>query len=86
MKLTTHPFMSDTLTLTKEDLKLLADGNTLQASALTIKLEKKPDQVVYPATAGYRDERGFSMTVSTRDQLKLTFDGDTGKLKSAEVL
>jgi len=51
-----------------------------------IKPEPKPDQVVFPATAGYRGENGYAHTVSVKDQLKLTFDGETGKLKSAEVL
>jgi hypothetical protein len=86
MELTTHPFKSDTLTLTKEDLFRIERGEKLQVSALTIQLEKKPDQVVFPATASYRGENGYAMTVSTKEQLKLTFDGETGKLKSAEVL
>jgi len=51
-----------------------------------IKPTPKPDQVVYPHTAQYRLENGYSSAVSTRGQLKLTFDGETGQLKKAEVL
>ena len=51
-----------------------------------IKPAPKPDQVVYPHAAQYQRENGYSSAVSTRGQLKLTFDGETGKLKSAEVL
>jgi hypothetical protein len=51
-----------------------------------IKPEPKPDQVVYPVVAQYRGENGYGRAVSVKDQLKLTFDSETGKLKSAEVL
>ena len=88
MKFKTHPHKSDLLELTQEDLNRISSGQELQVSALVIRLERepKPDQVVYPETANYRGEYGFGMTVSVRGQLKLTFDGETGKLKSAEVL
>ena len=85
MKLTTHPFKNDLLTLTREELMRIADGEEMQASALTIRLERKPDFVVYPHAASYRSETGYQQQVLVKDQLKLTFDGETGKLKSAEV-
>jgi hypothetical protein len=51
-----------------------------------IKPEPRPDQVVYPHAAQYHGENGYGRSVLIKDQLKLTFDGETGKLKSAEVL
>lgn len=86
MELTTHPFKSDTLTLTKEDLFRIERGEKLQVSALTIQLEKKPDQVVFPATASYRGENGYAMTVSTKEQLKLTFEVRQANLNQRRCL
>lgn len=56
-----------------------------------IKPEPKPDFVYYgaldePASGGYTLGSCFTTEHHRRDQLKLTFDGSTGKLKSAEVL
>ena len=51
-----------------------------------VKPMPKKDQVVYPFTATYKDVYGYTNQVLVRDQLKLTFDGETGKIKSAEVL
>jgi len=50
-----------------------------------IKPEPKPDDVFYCHT----DQRGFNhfyQRPSDDDNLKLTFSGETGKLKSAEVI
>ena len=50
-----------------------------------IKPEPKPDVVIY----GYADTNGVwcsSIDRKDRDNIKITFDGDTGKLKAAEVL
>jgi hypothetical protein len=93
MKFKTHPHRSDLLTLTKSDLDKIANGEILQISALVISLEPepKPDMVYYgrldePARGGYTLGSCFTTEQHGRDQLKLTFDGQTGKLKSAEVL
>jgi hypothetical protein len=88
MKFTTHPHKSDTLTLTKQDLFRIERGEELKVSALVIRMEKepKPDRVVYPHNATYRHENGYGRTVLVKDKLKLVFDGETGELKSAEVL
>ncbi len=51
-----------------------------------IKPEPKPDFVVYPHVAQYRAENGYGRAMLVKDKLKLTFDGETGELKSAEVL
>ena len=50
-----------------------------------IKSEPKPDVVMY----GYADTKGIwrvSIYRGDGDNIKATFDGDTGKLKTAEVL
>lgn len=83
MKLKTHPHMSDLLTLTREDLDRIADGEELKISALVIKLEK--DDSVHELCL--TNARGVIDHVSLgRPNIKLTFDGETGELKSAEVL
>lgn len=49
------------------------------------RIKPKPDVVMY----GYAETKGicrFSMYRVDKDNLKLTCDGDTGKLKAAEVL
>lgn len=59
-----------------------------------IKPEPKPDVIRYGCFdkydhSGYLNIRAYSVQQSTilgTEQLKLTFDGETGKLKSAEVL
>lgn len=84
MKFIPHPFKSDLLELNEEDLQSLARGNTLKVSALEIRKEK-PDQVVYPQTATSWDENKKHQWF-IEGKLKLTFDGETGKLKSAEVI
>lgn len=93
MKLTTHPFKSDLLTITAEELKRLAKGEELSVSALVIRLEEepKPDFVYYgqldePARGGYTLGSCFTRDWGAGDKVKLTFDGSTGKLKSVEML
>lgn len=52
-----------------------------------IKPEYKPDTVeLYKAHAGFKDGCVRIAEHWERDNLKLTFDGETGKLKSAEVI
>lgn len=54
-----------------------------------IKPEPKPDSNLYYRAHDYVRSNGASTVVWTGDNganLKLTFDGETGKLKSAEVL
>jgi hypothetical protein len=54
-----------------------------------IKLEPKPDSNLYFRAMNYEHGNGPSEVIWTGDNganLKLTFDGETGKLKSAEVL
>lgn len=93
MKLTTHPFKSDLLTLTRSELKRISEGEEMQIRALVIRLEEepKPDFVYYgqldePARGGYTLGSCFTREWDAADKLKLTFDGSTGKLKSVEML
>jgi hypothetical protein len=95
MKLTTSPFKSDVLTLTKSELKRISEGEELHVSALYIRLEEepKPDRVYYgvfdieDVQSGKRIlDSCFTSMEDAADDIKLTFDGETGKLKSAEVL
>lgn len=93
MNLKTLPHRSDLLTLTKNDLDRIAAGETLQVSALVISLEKepKPDRVFYgkldePARGSFSLVSCFTRERDAHDKVKLTFDGETGTLKSAEVL
>lgn len=56
-----------------------------------IKPEPKPDMVFYgqldePARGAYTLGSCFTRQWDAADKLKLTFDGSTGKLKSAEIL
>ena len=52
-----------------------------------IKPEYKPDTVeLYKAHAGFKNGCVRIAEHWERDNLKLTFDGETGKLKSAEVI
>ena len=50
-----------------------------------IKPEPKPDVVTYPETATSWDEAKKTQWY-VKGNLKLTFDGETGKLKSAEAM
>ena len=50
-----------------------------------IKPEPKPDHVVYPSVANSWEGNEKTQWF-VKNHLKLTFDGETGKLKSAEVL
>lgn len=61
----------------------LWDGN----GDYRIKPELKPDVVEQYVAKGYTKYSGVRVAEHwERDNLKLTFDGETGKLKSAEVL
>ena len=54
-----------------------------------IKPEPKPDVVYYGVfgdASGFNIDGCFTRRLDTGDQIKLTFDGETGKLKSAKVL
>ena len=56
-----------------------------------IKPEPKPDMVYYgaldePARGAYTLHTCFTRQQDSRDQVKLTFDGSTGKLKSVEQI
>lgn len=52
-----------------------------------IKPEPKPDVVEQYVAKGYTKYSGVRVAEHwERDNLKLTFDGETGKLKSAEVI
>lgn len=52
-----------------------------------IKPEPKPDVVEQYVAKGYTKYGGVRVAEHwERDNLKLTFDGETGKLKSAEVI
>lgn len=51
-----------------------------------IKPEPKPDVVRYARTSGYNLCEMTTPYKEEGDNLKLTFDSETGKLKSAEVI
>lgn len=98
MKFTSHPFKSDTLTLTKQDLFRLERGEELQVSALVIRMEKepKPDYIkemdvyinrlysFYPN--GIMEQQSLDGHFSKLATMALTFDGETNELKNAEVI
>ena len=98
MKLTTHPFKSDLLTITDDELRRIANGEELHVSALYVRLEREPkpdfNQTMdvymnkmykhYPD--GFRERRLMIDNFALLGTMNLTFDGETGKLKSAEVL
>lgn len=58
----------------------------LDFSEYRIKPEPKPDLVRYVACNVWFDGYDVSSSKYEGDNLKLTFDGETGKLKTAEVL
>lgn len=98
MKFKTHPHKSDLLELTQEDLNRIASGQELQVSALVIRLEHEPkpdfNQTMdvyinkmykhYPD--GFTERRLMIDNFALLGTMNLTFDGETGRLKSAEVL
>ena len=96
MKLKIHPHRSDLLTLTKSDLDRIAAGEILQVSALVISLEEEPkpdriEQCTLHMNLGWRHGQppeGWEHAHHYVEvgEFKLTFDGNTNKLKSAEVL
>lgn len=54
-----------------------------------VKPEPKPDRVyygVFDGVGGVMLDSCFTAIQDDGDHIKITFDGDTGKLKSAEVL
>lgn len=81
MKFKTHPHRSDLLTLSKEDLDKIASGEILTVGGMVIGLEKSDKTDLLSV---YYD-RGTCVSTD-KANLKLTFDGETGKLKSAELL
>lgn len=83
MKFKTHPHMSDHLWLSLEDMTKIQKGETLKISALNISLEK--DDVVRDIHLGY-GYGGVFVESAKSPNIRFTFDGETGKLKSAEVL
>ena len=83
MKLQTNPHKSDQLWLSKEDIDQILDGGTLRVGALDIKLQIPDSEHLLCLT----NKRGVIDHVSLGEpNIKLTFDGMTGNLKSAEVL
>ena len=84
MKFTRSLHGTDILELNEEDLKLLNRGNHLKVNGMIIALEV-PDSVVY-----YSKDLYSVLHVSTKDspstKLKVTYDGRTGEMKTAEVL
>lgn len=83
MKFKTHPHLSDHLWLSLEDMAKIQKGETLKISALNISLEK--DDVIRELCLGL--EYGAIFVENSKEpNVKFTFDGETGKLKSAEVL
>jgi hypothetical protein len=62
-----------------EDIK---DPSWSEHYEYRIKPEPKPDIVVFCKTGDY----GIYPDVNAKDNLCLTYDGETGKLKSAEVM
>jgi hypothetical protein len=93
MKFRTHPHLSDLLTLTQADLDAIAKGQKLSIGGLNIEFEHvpKPDVHCYARilltdfNAPPRID-GLGHLHGCLDNIKFTFDGETGKLKSAEVL
>ena len=83
MKFKTHPHLSDRLWLSIEDMEKIKQGETLKISALNISLEV-PDKTDFLYL--YHDENVTCTSITAAPNLKLTFDGETGKLKSAEML
>lgn len=51
-----------------------------------IKPEVKPDVVMYGKAFSYKTELNITHCQFNTDNLKLIFDGETGNLKSAEVI
>lgn len=87
----THPFRSDEITFTKQDLMDMMDGKELSGCGAVFKMEKerKPDLIyygVFDATDSVILDAVFTKINDSGDHIKVTFDGETGKLKSAEVL
>lgn len=83
MKFKTHPHRSDLLTLSKADLDKIANGEILTVGGMVIGLEK-PDVVKTMCLAIQYDAIFVDNNQSAN--IKFTFDGETGKLKSAELL
>lgn len=98
MKFQTHPHKSDLLELTQEDLNRISSGQELKVSALVIRLEREPkpdfnqtmdvymNKMYQHYPSGLRERHNMIGEFSLLGTMNLTFDGETGKLKSAEVL
>jgi hypothetical protein len=98
MKFQTHPHKSDLLELTQEDLKHISSGQELKVSALVIRLEREPkpdfnqtmdvymNKMYQHYPDGFRERRLMIDNFALLGTMNLTFDGETGKLKSAEVV
>ena len=80
MRLIKNPHHSDLLALSEGDLNRLIDGERLIASGLVIEKECVDKEVFRWV---YADG---STGVCSENNIKFTFDGNTGELKSAEVL
>ena len=84
MKLTRALHGSDMLELTDEDLTLLRNGNSLQATGLLVK-KIVPDVVMHYKHDITQGTLQITYNLDWAD-LRVTYSGQTGKMLRAEVL
>lgn len=82
MKLKRSFHGADVLELNEDDLKALGRGEDLNVSGMIIGREI-PDKVRYYS---YDSLMRLCMTDESSAKLKVTYDGRTGEMKTAEVL
>lgn len=71
----------------KDEWRDLAFPNWRDYAQYRVKPEKKPDMVKYAHINGFGDvQTSFTRTKYVSDNIQLTFDGETGKLKKAEII
>ena len=69
-----------------DEWKVMQTPLWLNESEYRIKPEPKPDVVKYGLVMSNETATPFTNDYQKHDNIKLTFDGETGELKSAEVL
>lgn len=83
-KLTVDVYTSEIKMIENHIASILGRLNKLEE--LNIKPEPKPDVVEYLRVGRRTYSSTLEWSNSTRANLKLTYDGETGDLKSAEVI
>ena len=70
----------------KKDWAPFTDGHWMESDSWNYRIKPKPKPDVVEEVYFHKDKNGLWYTRINASNLRLTFDGETGKLKQAEVI